>query len=99
MSAHTPGPWTAADGPFGIVISGQWGIHPGPSIRLADMPNDERDPETWANARLIAAAPDMLAQLKRLIYFHRTNDTPNTDPWADAADVIAKAEGEAVATR
>lgn len=51
--------------------------------------------ETEANARLIAAAPDLLAALNRLEYFHTTNDTPNSDPWIAARAAIAKATGGA----
>lgn len=47
--------------------------------------------ETAANARLIAAAPDMLRALQRLEYFHSCNDTPNSNPWEEARNAIAKA--------
>lgn len=65
MSAQpTPRPWTV--GPHQRIISGGW------SIRIADGSAiayvlGERNPELQANARLIAAAPDLLEALKRIV--------------------------------
>ena len=60
MSAarHTPGPWTYPGGTGNFVG--------GPDrIRVADVGGMERSPEErQANARLIAAAPDLLAACK-----------------------------------
>ena len=57
MSAagHTPGPWTYPGGTGNFVG--------GPDrLRIADLGGLERSPEErQANARLIAAAPDLLA--------------------------------------
>lgn len=57
QTTHTPGPWTIRDGGF---IDGK-GFFCLATVRAAHVPNE---PEAIANARLIAAAPDMLAVLK-----------------------------------
>lgn len=83
MSKHTPGPW-AVENPMGEDI-GLWIVQDGLEARqwscLAIVTDDEdgtaRDEggrfigrnEQRANARLIAAAPDLLAQLK-IAYAH-----------------------------
>ena len=50
---HTPGPWNVND-EVGLVIKHGDGAH------------DFVDMENGANARLMAAAPDLLAEVKRL---------------------------------
>ena len=82
MSGPTPGPWTLTDGvilaPDGLFI---YGPH-----RSAE--------ELAANARLIAAAPDLLIACQAAL-----NDRMYKD-WPSIADLligaIAKAEGQAV---
>ena len=60
MSAqHTPGPWKVASGPFGATVF--VGEEENPRI-VSDAAAS--DPENVANARLIAAAPDLLAALR-----------------------------------
>ena len=59
MSAtHTPGPW------YAIEYAGMWGIQSvdeySQDNNLLDMENDDR---AEANAKLIAAAPDLLEAL------------------------------------
>ena len=56
---------------------------------LWDREND-REPERLANARLIAAAPDMLDALRRL-----THPMASDEDLQHALSVIAKAEGRA----
>ena len=61
MSAHTPGPWFAEDD------NGSWSIHSdhdtlGGCIAVAYSFRAE------ANARLIAAAPDLLAALRLIVH-------------------------------
>jgi hypothetical protein len=62
MSKHTPGPWSyAADS----LKDGRYSIyHNGPIAYCGDT--TARDGDGEANARLIAAAPEMLAELRRL---------------------------------
>jgi hypothetical protein len=69
MSAHTPGPWKVdqqrrAHGYNVAVFSGD--------IAVADVPgigkDPANDPEADANARLIAAAPELLGALDDLAW-------------------------------
>lgn len=102
MSAHTPGPWFSY--PAGHLSKGDedpalfFTVGPRPFHTVAEVrPGNvgEGLPEqTPANARLIAAAPDLLAALK---WAARVINTEAHDPqlmeMVDAA--IAKAEGRA----
>ena len=85
MSKHTPGPWEqdTEDAEWGnsfVVNAGDWII--------AEMIDGE-DETRRANARLIAAAPDMLEALLAI----RNADTPLStgDASVDAERAIAKA--------
>lgn len=91
MSKHTPGPWQHS-----VKLSGSenhrgfriWGAD---GWALADVqPADEDGTEGEANARLIAAAPDLLEALKGVL---RVADR-KTDEFDAARAAIAKAEGE-----
>ncbi len=88
MSAHTPGPWTAveheqASGERGwwSVLRGAWDISHNQAAKpgvVADCQYSAMTPEeNEANARLIAAAPDLLAALERIAAW---------DPEAAASD-------------
>jgi len=103
MSTHTPGPWTihseAANAASGSPINSEirGGHHV--VVRLGTMHADS----TKANARLIAAAPDLLAALQAIVNkAHPRADYLNGDAThyigpkelVDAARAaIAKAEG------
>lgn len=56
-SKATPGPWVAEFQPEGELVA-HWDIKAGATI-LACLPHDTQEPD----ARLIAAAPDLLAAL------------------------------------
>ena len=58
-AAHTPGPWRIAANLKEITVNGP-GHVPIAELWLNMHPNDER----FANAALIAAAPDLLAELR-----------------------------------
>ena len=68
MSKHTPGPWEASEG----YPSDVWHVDmPNRTLSVSvsrhetdDMPVEE----VQANARLIAAAPDLLAALERIAW-------------------------------
>ncbi len=63
MSKHsgfTPGPWRTS---HGVVLVGPGG---GTTIARAYDRGDKKGEEHLANARLIAAAPDLLAENERL---------------------------------
>ena len=64
MSKHTPGPWTAEF--HGSV----WHIEEGGGVQLSCVyvwTEDDGEKEAAANARLMAAAPELLAALKRTL--------------------------------
>lgn len=85
----TPGPWRAKRTEYS---AGNWDI-------LAFVGREHPICQTScydaeANARLIAAAPDLLEALRALVYFHDTDDTPAFDIWAKARQQIALAGGK-----
>ena len=57
---HTPGPWTCNIDAEGLNVFQDDPEHPGNGDHIMCIP---RHPESEANARLIAAAPEMLAAL------------------------------------
>ena len=92
MSKHTPGPWkygsklTFSENHRGFSV---WQIHHGwalASVQPADADGNEGE----ANARLIAAAPDLLEALKRVALILGSQHAALEV--IDAA--IAKAEGK-----
>lgn len=106
MSKHTEGPWrlhASADvEPFHIGISAK--NHELMAQVVVQMDGDElQSPELVANARLIAAAPELLQALQEayedLKYLHKARDAdyarPDTEVIATVAAAIAKATGEA----
>lgn len=60
-STHTPGPWIASK----VINSDRWSVDNRTGLIVADCGQDENE-YSRGNARLIAAAPDMLAALKSL---------------------------------
>jgi hypothetical protein len=98
MSKHTPGPWRLNENnnwktnPFSVTVR-KFGVH---STTIANIPTRMTVPpqEQQANARLIAAAPDLLEALQTLpqgpLY---TDDEINL--WVEKASAaIDKATGE-----
>lgn len=63
MTGYTPGPWAVKHGKWITAIRGdhEGEIIAGPTYWMEDAPE-----EAAANARLIAASPDLLAALKML---------------------------------
>ena len=63
-SKHTPGPWKVSPTDDTVVIDAT-------GAEVAAIDGDYNDPDTWpqmeANARLIAAAPDLLDALQNLL--------------------------------
>jgi hypothetical protein len=94
---HTPGPWSID----GSVNAGNLDVINGEG-RIA-MIDDSRStgwnvPTINANARLIAAAPDMLAMLHEVIALLNNPDADGTDAnrvEREILAVIAKATGDA----
>jgi hypothetical protein len=102
MSKHTPGPWAYAP-EYGPTVTepprittvarcanfviGLPSDYPGGNYRDGDPSGDEE-----ADARLIAAAPDLLEALEDLVALYPLNSTDAIITSARAA--IAKARGE-----
>ena len=85
MNKHTPGPWQIADGESRRVYL----INHGRDAVGETVYTDTRNP---ADARLIAAAPDLLAALQSLINDQRDANLPIL---SQARAAITKATGEA----
>ena len=68
MSKHTPGPWVV--GPVDDTVVTHLGAD-GVRYEVAQIDGDYNEPDLWpvmeANARLIAAAPDLLDALQNLL--------------------------------
>jgi hypothetical protein len=85
--SHTPGPWTWVEGYNGLYGSGE----DNDVLTFADyegMYLSYSNKYTHGNARLIAAAPDLLEALKAARSFHWG------DVEAQVNAAIAKAEGK-----
>ena len=103
---HTPGPWTIEDaGESDIKGEKYWDCeirvpHRASIVRLMDSHHCEEfgfsAEETQANARLIAAAPDLLAALEEI--YREFGDMGGPEGWSEsvmkARAAIAKAKGE-----
>lgn len=94
MAKHTPGPWTVTFDEYGDEI---WFGGAGKGIHVIDTGNDTADiflggtsEAAFANARLVAAAPDLLAALKRLVEVGCCAG----EGVIEAEEAIKKAEGQ-----
>jgi hypothetical protein len=105
MSGHTPGPWEASGllintvEPSTIDGAGRT-IHHWKQIAEVRLFGGHRwdSPECHANASLIAAAPELLAALRRLVDHCEVEALSGANEnfeyeWLDACRAIAKAEG------
>lgn len=92
----TPGPWgigAAHTGEDDIDIYDDGGMMVARAIGSRDDP-DQGSAETWANAKLIAAAPALLEALKE-IRQHAAPLVQSKDPLGQSIERIAKAAIEA----
>ena len=85
----SPGPWVVKNGRY---IYGNGGfIKP----FVASVEDDHNDAETVANARLIAAAPDLLAALQDIVeYLGEDVDNGLDELLTNARAAIATAKGQ-----
>ena len=97
---HTPGPWTAWDRGIG------WEVHHSVDANGYGISINDGFRETFseADAKLIAAAPDLLAALERIVTASDSNEAKGGEMWwaetvypfVEAAKaVLAKAKGQA----
>lgn len=104
MSKHTPGPWKAVDNSWEIST-----VYAADGTVVAECPiagcvteesQDDLEPIMEANARLVAASPDLLAACKEFIAWD-CDEHPEMDPQRGERlrrqmhAAIAKAEPEA----
>lgn len=82
--AHTPGPWVVVQHPDGWTIQNR---ATGAGACVASQYGDSNE----ANARLIAAAPDLLAALKDAVNW--LDDFDDNETLTAARAAILKAEG------
>lgn len=103
MNKHTPGPWYAPPLPASGTDLGIMHLPQNKApVLVALVVIDEDDPQTddehAANARLIAAAPDLLAACDRLMVAWEERGVSTAHDWADAVSMaraaIAKATGQ-----
>ena len=99
-SKHTPGPWEAH---YPEGSNGYWYIEPDSrpngTGRIATAYHADTPEQVASNARLIAAAPDLLVALEELYTHHAYKDPEaqkalDTPVMAKARAAIAKAKGE-----
>ena len=104
MSGHTKGPW--AVWPMGdlwaVTCTGVDKTHPNEGMHVAhvSMPNEQHQqwiPQRLADARLIAAAPELLEALEAVFAVIEDSHIAGTEysPLEKARAAIAKAKGEA----
>jgi hypothetical protein len=101
MSGHTPGPWALnTDGPFAYLNGNPnaacpWFKFASVVVRV----NDEPCLEGEANARLIAAAPELLRVARNMLAFAEIKwgnlDEDANEAFSDARAAIARATGAA----
>jgi hypothetical protein len=90
MSKHTPGPWSVDD-PHQI-----WAESAGEYVAITRVEDWDTIPreQAEANARLIAAAPELLEALKAMLTNWEEAPAYGSDAAAKARAAIAKATGE-----
>ncbi len=92
MSAHTPGPWTYK----ATAGNHDFAVYPEEAGRDVALVREFHE----ANARLIAAAPDLLEVARWVVDWFGNMQEKNMEPeefevLAEARSAIAKATGEA----
>lgn len=104
MSEHTPGPWYASrdEGSQYHFVSTSTVVVADTRACIAATGEELAESVSESNARLIAAAPDMLAALEDIAndlgdLMRHCNKEGNAEQarlaWAQARDVIAEARG------
>lgn len=90
-SKHTPGPWSYQEWGRLILDSGQGSSR----LQVATVALNTRRDEGTANARLIAAAPELLAAALLIVETIEGGPTRPADAISAIRAAIAKATGEA----
>lgn len=94
--SHTPGPWKlvpAKNPSYNLVCAERW--HKLARVVVRMMGHGSDSEEGVANARLIAAAPELLEAAEKALQYMRLHKYAD-QAWADdLASAIAKAKGTA----
>lgn len=96
MSKHTPGPWNIRRAQFPVDGEYDYAIYSDVDRVLAEVfgrAGQNIFPPAEANARLIAAAPDLLAAAKLIASFAVSWEPLTPGDIRMLTDAIAKAEG------
>lgn len=102
-AAHTPGPWVVwtANEEIGSVTTADGMIAIAQAQQTRRIFKESDHDERRANARLIAAAPDLLAALQRLhddtadyVRINNLGDPYQNKNMRDARDALVKARGQ-----
>ena len=89
---HTPGPWTVSPSSKASTLTRVFSVDEGRLVASANGPGLSESGEAEANARLIAAAPELLEALELFLSCKVTNDQQN-EAARIARAAIAKATG------
>lgn len=93
-TTHTPGPWTRDGTPEGLRICAPFDQLGPRGVTVAEVSRAWKDDaEARADANLIAAAPDLLAALSRLVEWIDCGCDPSSKSLDSARAAIAKARG------
>ncbi len=87
---HTPGPWSYKAGDSILYIQSKGIIA---KVGIAGY-WEKYSPEDEANARLISAAPDLLAALREFVHPYQSATLTEREQREKALAAIAKAEGK-----
>lgn len=84
---HTPGPW------FAVEYSGYYNLHDSDQYGATNILDEDECARAEHNAKLAAAAPELLEALQRLLIFMEVNirDASTLPEYHAAQDAIAKA--------
>lgn len=102
--AHTPGTWYAIYNDERIAKQPHWSVecHWPDTIAIAPFIRDAyKEGEAEANAKLIAAAPDLLEALERLVHLHLceqeglSSGQPSPEDWHEAVERASQAINKA----
>ena len=92
MSSHSPGPWKIWSDAWDIQVRGQADVRTadGRLVAAVSSRNDTNDRECEANARLIAAAPELLEMLRHMVHWLCDVANEAVDPaWHEDAAFLA----------
>ena len=93
---HTPGPWNLSDETNPLITNDSGSVDIAQVFMYSEGTTGSLRPDAYANAHLIAAAPDLLATLRELVRYVR-DEFSCSHPLCEAADraraAIARAVG------